>query len=505
MFMDTGEVVDLHVLSKTCEDCKAWDWMNPTSETYLAWKQEHEASGKCRSNYSGSSPAMEMKAAEVIFSRSLEAGLRYASVVSDGDSKTLSNLNDQVKPYRDFIIKKLECVNHVHKRLFTNLKNLRLKNPAIKGGRHGLSDAYIKTLSRYYRNTVYRHQEKSDSVTTEMVTSLQRGLLAGLYHNVLNNDPEIQHQYCPDDQWCKWKKDKIDEDVIRHLTTDPVAGLAAIPGTILNHVLKATAVNFSSNKAHLGLPKNHGNCEARDCDLCNKVYEKYITCDEQQREHLATATTSQDSALWQNQRKIRITSSGAFEVPKKADPKNWLDRKLNNRFMGNSSTRYGQECEPIARSYYEHTFRKKITSTGLVVHPTDNWLGASLDGIVDRDTILEIKCPTEKKLEQYNRSLTNMLQANKYDVRVVNGNYVLRQTTAGSGYYYQVQIAMHCSGKSKCNFLVWTPSEQVIVDVLYDQEWVGKQLHHLRGMYFGHLLPAISTMIAHGHLKIKGL
>lgn len=298
---------------------------------------------------------------------------------------------------------------------------------------------------------------------------------------------------------------ETDEDVIRHLTTNPVAGLAAIPGTILNHVLKATAVNFSSDKAHLGLPKNHGNCEARDCDLCNKVYEKYITCDEQQREHLATATTSQDSALWQDQRKIRITSSGAFEVPKKADPKNWLDIKLNNRFMGNSSTRYGQECEPIARSYYEHTFRKKITSTGLVVHPTDNWLGASLDGIVDRDTILEIKCPTEKKLEQYNGSLTNMLQANKYDVRVVNGNYVLRQTTAGSGYYYQVQIAMHCSGKGKCNFLVWTPSEQVIVDVLYDQEWVGKQLHHLRGMYFGHLLPAISTMIAHGHLKIKGL
>lgn len=33
MSMDTGELVDVHVVSKTCEDCKAWDWMKPTSET----------------------------------------------------------------------------------------------------------------------------------------------------------------------------------------------------------------------------------------------------------------------------------------------------------------------------------------------------------------------------------------------------------------------------------------------------------------------------------------
>ncbi len=52
------------------------------------------------------------------------------------------------------------------------------------------------------------------------------------------------------------------------------------------------------------------------------------------------------------------------------------------------------------------------------------------------------------------RFLKQMIRSNKYDVHFVDEEPVLRQTTAASGYYYQVQIAMHCGQRKKCKFLV---------------------------------------------------
>ena len=97
--MDTGEVLDVQVVSKLCEECKAWEWMDPNCEPFMAWKREHEASGQCQANYAGSSPAMEVEAAKIMFKRSEEKHrLRYSTIVSDGDSKTFLALNE-LQPY----------------------------------------------------------------------------------------------------------------------------------------------------------------------------------------------------------------------------------------------------------------------------------------------------------------------------------------------------------------------------------------------------------------------
>ena len=49
--------------------------------------------------------------------------MRYNRILSDGDSKTLTTLN-KLKPYgSDVVIEKVDCINHVHKRLDTGLQN----------------------------------------------------------------------------------------------------------------------------------------------------------------------------------------------------------------------------------------------------------------------------------------------------------------------------------------------------------------------------------------------
>ena len=56
---------------------------------------------------------MEIEAAEVIWKRSTDKGLKYTTMLSDGDSKTWHHLQE-VAPYEDDVkSQKEECINHV--------------------------------------------------------------------------------------------------------------------------------------------------------------------------------------------------------------------------------------------------------------------------------------------------------------------------------------------------------------------------------------------------------
>ena len=95
---------------------------------------------------------METAAAKAIWSRSIEKHkMRYTAVLSDGDNKTLQSLNS-VMPYGNNVtITKIECVNHVHKRMGTGLRNLLKTSPHVRGGSGGLTSKMIDKMSSYYR------------------------------------------------------------------------------------------------------------------------------------------------------------------------------------------------------------------------------------------------------------------------------------------------------------------------------------------------------------------
>lgn len=65
---------------------------------------------------------------------------------------------------------------------------------------------------------------------------------------------------------------------------------------------------------------------------------------------------------------------------------------VGDSFM-NADMHRGQELEPDARSMYEQRKRVLVSETGLVLHPRIDRAGASPDGLVGDDGLLEIKCP----------------------------------------------------------------------------------------------------------------
>ena len=84
--VDTGEVLDYHVLSKFCKSCSVWEAKKDDDPfKYAEWKITHTSD--CTMNFEGSSPAMEAEGALILWSRSLERhNLRYKLMVSDGDT-----------------------------------------------------------------------------------------------------------------------------------------------------------------------------------------------------------------------------------------------------------------------------------------------------------------------------------------------------------------------------------------------------------------------------------
>ena len=95
-------------------------------QKYNEWKIQHLQSNDCTINFEGSSPAMEMEGAIIIWSRSIEKhNFRYIYMVSDGDNKAYTKICE-IKCYgEDVAVHKVDCVGHVQKRIGKRLLNLK--------------------------------------------------------------------------------------------------------------------------------------------------------------------------------------------------------------------------------------------------------------------------------------------------------------------------------------------------------------------------------------------
>ncbi|MBC3503540.1 YqaJ viral recombinase family protein [Pseudomonas sp. SWRI59] len=96
-----------------------------------------------------------------------------------------------------------------------------------------------------------------------------------------------------------------------------------------------------------------------------------------------------------------VMASGRGGAPS-ATRKNYMMELLCERLTGQQSgpdlsskpaVQRGVELEPFACMAYEADKGLMVAETGLVMHPTIPGFGASPDGLVGDDGVLEIKCP----------------------------------------------------------------------------------------------------------------
>jgi putative phage-type endonuclease len=132
------------------------------------------------------------------------------------------------------------------------------------------------------------------------------------------------------------------------------------------------------------------------------------------------------SKEWFEMRKHMLTASdiGAILGYSKYDSRKKIIRKkcgLGKPFRGNKYTFHGQKYEEIAKQLYELRYDLKVDEFGLIQHPSIDILGASPDGISTTGIMLEIKCPSMRKItgiipDHYWVQMQTQLQVCQLDV-----------------------------------------------------------------------------------------
>ncbi|CAN8014554.1 unnamed protein product [Ixodes persulcatus] len=194
----TGLVIDHIVLCNLCLVCSLGP--KPEDEGYSAWFAEHKP--ECKKNIDCNSGRMEVEAALIMFRRSFEKhGLRYTTVLFDGDSRTYHALTEDAV-YGFVEIEKKDCLNHVHKRMGSALRTLVDKKKAqgeALGGKGRLTQDRIKRITNYYGYALRSHSHD--------VPAMQRAVQATLRH-MSSTDESPDHSFCPEgaNSWCSYNR-----------------------------------------------------------------------------------------------------------------------------------------------------------------------------------------------------------------------------------------------------------------------------------------------------------
>jgi putative phage-type endonuclease len=151
----------------------------------------------------------------------------------------------------------------------------------------------------------------------------------------------------------------------------------------------------------------------------------------------------QGTEEWFTIRIGKVTASRVADVIAKtktgysASRDNYMAQLVCERLTGqkgesftNAAMQHGTETEPLARAAYEALHDVLVDEVGFVPHPTIEMAGASPDGLVGDDGLIEIKCPNT---------------ATHIDT-------LLSQTVPGK-YNTQMQFQMACTGRQWCDFV----------------------------------------------------
>lgn len=155
----------------------------------------------------------------------------------------------------------------------------------------------------------------------------------------------------------------------------------------------------------------------------------------------------QGSPEWFDVRRGKVTASRVPDLVARtksgwgASRVNYMAELIAERLTGTSAASYtnaamqwGTEMEPEARAAYEFRHDCDVAEIGFVEHPEILMSGASPDGLVGDDGLVEIKCPNT---------------ATHIDT--------LMGQAVPSKYIIQMQWQMACTGRKWCDFASFDP------------------------------------------------
>jgi putative phage-type endonuclease len=158
--------------------------------------------------------------------------------------------------------------------------------------------------------------------------------------------------------------------------------------------------------------------------------------------------TDQRTPEWYAARLGKVTASRVADVVATiksggygAGRANYMAQIIAERLTGEKQNEYvnaamqnGIDCEPDALAAYEFRCDAEVIAVGFIDHPTIPMSGASPDGMVGDDGLVEIKCPTTA-------THIETLLSGKVPAKYID----------------QMQWQMACTGRQWCDFASFDP------------------------------------------------
>jgi hypothetical protein len=160
---------------------------------------------------------------------------------------------------------------------------------------------------------------------------------------------------------------------------------------------------------------------------------------------------------------------------------------------GTSAMRYGMVLESFVfeqlKTYFEENAKKPVTKCGFMIHPTYDYIGATPDGLIGDDTVLEIKCVYADRGHQKRPSWI--------EISPRTGLYTLDHQHR---YYYQVQGEMMCSGRQYAVLAVYhqrkTDVAMYMIMVKRDQAFIDTIQTKLIKFYHQYYIKVVSPPVS---------
>lgn len=169
----------------------------------------------------------------------------------------------------------------------------------------------------------------------------------------------------------------------------------------------------------------------------------------EQRDNSSLNENIQRSEEWFKERLGKVTASRIGDILATIRNGNWAASRKNyaaqlvtERLTGKAPEPYqseaiqwGQDQEEHAKRAYTERTGSEVVDTGFVNHPTVAMSGASPDGLVGEDGLIEIKCPnTATHIETF-----------------------LEREEVKEQYRLQMLWQMACTGRKWCDFVSFDP------------------------------------------------
>lgn len=223
-----------------------------------------------------------------------------------------------------------------------------------------------------------------------------------------------------------------------------------------------------------------------------------------EREKLQQDTIGQhNNSLWEEKRKNRITASKFGQIVKRLDHTpchNLVKSLLYPKNLNSAAVVFGRLHEKDAIMKYQEIQNVDVKECGLFVDRFRPFLGATPDGLVNDDGLVEVKClpsvttPLKECVKEKGKN--TCLEINR------KGDLTLKKK---HNYYYQIQGQLNVTERNWCDLIVYTSCKEIFVERIFvDKElWLNIMLPQLTRFYMECLLPEIADSRIAREMRVR--